>query len=65
MLKKQQQRIHIEHTGHLTTLGDHLKIFESTIVDVHELSSSRRIFPVSFFVQVLQLFELITEKILF
>jgi hypothetical protein len=45
---------YIKHTGHLTAFGDHLKTFESTIVDVHELSSSLGTLPINFFVQVLQ-----------
>jgi ribosomal protein L16 Arg81 hydroxylase len=41
-------------TGHLIAFDDHFKIFESTDVDDHDLSSSRRTLPFDFFVQVLK-----------
>lgn len=41
-------------TGHLAAFSDHFITFESTIVAGHEVSSSRGMFPVSRFVQVLK-----------
>jgi len=43
-------------TGHFAAIEDHLKIFESTDVNDHELSSSRRTLPINFFVHVLKIY---------
>ena len=43
-------------TGHLTASGDHLNTSEPTIVAVHNRSSSRGVFWISFFVHVLSKF---------
>lgn len=56
MFEKQLLELLRKHTGHLAAFEDHLKVFESTIVDVHELSSSLGVFPSNLFVQVLNRF---------
>ena len=47
-------RMHIELTGHLAAFEDHFKTFESTTVELHDVSSSRGMFPTDCFVQVLR-----------